>query len=207
MKCRHCGVSFHEGWAYFQPTGLNDKDGAFIVQYTTCPACKRLHVTYTRHLGFPVFLYPAAMARDPLDPAVPADFASDYNEACNVLAASPKASAALSRRCLQHVLREKAKVKKSDLFKEIQEVLDRGTLPDDIAESLDAVRNIGNFAAHPMKSTASGEIIDVESGEAEWNLDTVERLYDFYFVGPAKTAAKKAALNKKLQDAGKPPLK
>lgn len=86
-------------------------------------------------------------------------------------------------------------------------MLDRGTLPDDIAESLDAIRNIGNFAAHPMKSTASGEFIDVEPGEAEWNLDTVERLYDFYFVGPAKTAAKKAALNKKLQDAGKPLLK
>jgi hypothetical protein len=33
---------------------------------------------------------------------------------------------------------------------------------------LDAIRTIGNFAAHPIKSTSSGEIVDVEPGEAEW---------------------------------------
>jgi hypothetical protein len=35
-------------------------------------------------------------------------------------------------------------------------------------ESIDAVRNIGNFAAHPQKSTATGEILEVEFGESEW---------------------------------------
>jgi Domain of unknown function (DUF4145) len=207
MKCRHCGVSFHDSWTNLEPAILRDKDGVFMMEYTTCPACERLHVICKRQHRLQQFLYPAAVAREPLDAAVPADFASDYIEACNVIENSPKASAALSRRCLQHILRECAKVKRPNLDQEIQAVLDSKTLPSDIAESLDAVRNIGNFAAHPMKSTASGEIIDVEPGEAEWNLDTVERLFDFYFVGPAKTAAKKAALNKKLADAGKPPLK
>jgi hypothetical protein len=65
------------------------------------------------------------------------------------------------------VLREVAKVKHSDLSKEIQELLDRGTLPSHITEGLDAVRNIGNFAAHPIKSQRSGEVLDVEEGEAE----------------------------------------
>jgi len=72
---------------------------------------------------------------------------------------------------------------------------------------LDAVRNIGNFAAHPMKSQSTGEIVPVEPGEAEWNLDVLESLFDFHFVAPAKTKARKDALNKKLKDAGKPPVR
>ena len=107
---------------------------------------------------------------------------------------------------MQLVLRDEAKVKAQDLSKEIQELLDRGTLPLHIAESLDAVRNIGNFAAHAIKSKSTGEIVPVESGEAEWNLDVLELLFDFYFVAPARTKARKDALNKKLSDAGKPSL-
>jgi len=120
---------------------------------------------------------------------------------------SAKASAALSRRCLQLLLRDEVKVKRQDLSKEIQELLDRGTLPSHIADSLDAVRSIGNFAAHPLKSQSTGEIVPVEVGEAEWNLDVLESLFDFYFVAPALTKARKAVLNKKLSDAGKPALK
>lgn len=138
---------------------------------------------------------------------VPKEFSQDYVEAVLVFADSAKASAALSRRCLQHLLREKVKVKKQDLAKEIQEILDSGKLPSHIAESLDAIRNIGNFAAHPMKSQSTGEIVDVEPGEAEWNLDVLEMLFDFYFVAPERTKQRRDALNKKLGDIGKPNLK
>jgi len=138
---------------------------------------------------------------------VPNSYADDYREACLVIADSPKASAALSRRCLQHLLRGEAKVKHQNLFNEIDEIIKRGTLPSHIAEGLDAVRNIGNFAAHPMKSQSTGDIVPVELGEADWNLDVLESLFDFYFVAPAKTKARKDALNKKLKDAGKPPVK
>jgi hypothetical protein len=165
-------------------------------------------------MGNPVYtprtewlIRPKSSSRVPLSPEVPGDISQDYNEACLVLADSPKASAALSRRCLQHLLRQYAKVKPSDLGKEIQEVLDNKSLPSYLSEPLDAIRNIGNFAAHPLKSTSSGEIIDVDSGEAEWNLDVLELLFDFYFVQPAITKAKRDALNKKLKDAGKPEMK
>lgn len=76
-----------------------------------------------------------------------------------------------------------------------------------LAESVDAIRNIGNFAAHPMKSTSTGEIVEVGPGEAEWILDVIEALFDFYFVQPAKLKAKRDALNSKLHDLGKPPMK
>jgi hypothetical protein len=120
---------------------------------------------------------------------------------------SPKASAALSRRCLQNLLRDKAGVKPSDLNKEIDDLLASKTLPSDLADTVDAIRNIGNFAAHPLKSTDTGLIVEVEPGEAEWCLDVLEELFDFYFVRPGRIASKRDALNKKLAEAGKPPMK
>ncbi|NQT94562.1 MAG: DUF4145 domain-containing protein [Lentisphaerae bacterium] len=150
---------------------------------------------------------PRGYSRSPIPKDVPTEFAEDYAESCAVLADSPKASAALSRRCLQHILREKAGVKKGNLADEIQQILDSGSLPSHLAESLDAIRNIGNFAAHPIKSTASGEVIDVELGEAEWNLDVLEAMFDYFFVQPAILKRKRDALNAKLKEAGKPEMK
>ena len=90
---------------------------------------------------------------------------------------------------------------------EIQQVLDSKQLPGHLAEDLDAIRNIGNFAAHPIKSTHTGEIVEVEPQEAEWLLNLLEGLFDFYFVQPARAKAKREALNAKLQAAGRPPMK
>jgi hypothetical protein len=73
-------------------------------------------------------------------------------------------------------------------------VLDTKQLPSTIADSIDSVRHIGNFAAHPIKSQSTGEIVDVEPNEAEWNLDVLESLFDFYYVLPAKAQAKKRTL-------------
>jgi hypothetical protein len=153
------------------------------------------------------FVQPLAYSRSPLGPDVPDEFSADYKEACDVITISEKASAALSRRCLQHLLREKAGIKKGDLANEIQQILDSKRLPSHLADNLDAVRNVGNFSAHPMKSTNTGEILDVEPGEAEWLLEVLEGLYDFYFIEPAKSQRRRDALNKKLAEAGKPPLK
>ena len=108
---------------------------------------------------------------------------------------------------MQNLLRQGAGVKAGDLSAEMQQVLDSGKLPTAIAENIDAVRNIGNFAAHPNKDKVTGEIVPVEPHEAEWNLDVLESLFDFYFVQPARAKARRDALNKKLQDVSKPPLK
>jgi hypothetical protein len=128
-------------------------------------------------------------------------------EACKVLADSAKASAALSRRNLQAILRDKAGTKNKDLFDQIEEVINSGKIPSHIQEGLHAVRNIGNFAAHEIKSKVTGAILEVEPGEAEWNLDVLESLFDFYFIQPAIAAKRKAELNKKLKEAGKPEIR
>lgn len=200
-----------------------DADAHWQVAATKCPACNRLSFflqsgyeshtdqqgksTKLKYVNSSVLVRPRGISRSPVPADVPAVIADEYKEACLVLADSPKASAALSRRCLQHVLRSAAGVTAGNLAAEIQQVLDSGKLPSHLAESIDAVRNIGNFSAHPQKSTTSGAIVDVEPEEAEWNLDVLEALFDFYFVQPALIKAKRDALNKKLGEAGKPPMK
>ena len=220
MKCPHCQVEFHDN---VQPNKLGpDADGYWILQSQKCPACNRFVLMLVQHENksnpvagtivpgkvILIYLVRPKVANRPAPPKeVPEKFAADYREAALVLADSPKASAALSRRCLQHLLREEAGVKKSDLSKEIDEVLASGKLPSYLAESIDAIRNIGNFAAHPMKSTSTGDILEVEPGEAEWTLDVLDGVFDFYFVQPAILQAKRDALNKKLASANKPTVK
>ena len=122
-----------------------------------------------------------------------------------MLADSPKSAAALARRCLQTVLREAGGTASKDLFDQIDEVLPK--LPSHLADAIDGVRNIGNIAAHSMKAIHTGDILPVEPGEAEWTLDTLEAALDFYYVQPALLKAKRAALDAKLAQAGKPPMK
>ena len=150
--------------------------------------------------------FPAEMLRPKAPAQVPADLGGDFNEACAVLSASPKASAALSRRCLQSLLRTQG-YGQHDLAKAIDAVLLSKSLPSSLAANLDAIRNIGNFAAHPTKDSNSGAIVEVEPEEAEWNLDVLEGLFDYYFVQPARDKARSDALNAKLAAAGKPAMK
>lgn len=207
MKCPHCLVNFHDQWS--QTKIAIDRDGTWLVLDCKCPACNKgvMKLRCVASIDTEYLIRPKTSSRTPPSDFVSEPYRNDYIEACLVLEDSPKASAALSRRCLQAVLRDKGKIKPGRLVDEIQQVLDSGSLPSHLSESLDAVRNIGNFAAHPSKSENTGEIIDVEPGEAEWNLDILESLFDFYFVQPEITKQKREQLNKKLSDAGKPPMK
>ena len=221
MKCPHCRIDFHDKQRFIYLG--KDVDGEWAVSQLTCSACKRFVLflqngtgtsknQYGQELAIigsrrQIMAYPRSSSRNPVPKEVPEAIGEDYREAALVLADSPKASAALGRRCLQHLLRDAAGVKPDDLAKEIQQVLDAGRLPTHIAEAIDAIRNIGNFSAHPMKSKASGAILPVEPQEAEWTLDVLDALFDFFYVQPAVLAQKRAALDAKLASAGKPPLK
>jgi hypothetical protein len=69
---------------------------------------------------------------------------------------------------------------------------------------MDAIRNFGNFSAHPVTDQTTLQIIAVEPNEAEWCLDILEEMSDHYYVRPALAAERKAALDAKLAAAGKP---
>lgn len=218
LKCAHdsCQKSFFEAET-IRPLGRQLANHRFpAIRFSQCPACLDYmvdFVTYSAWNNGPagqlvreLRIYPRTRLRPACPMEVPDAMREDYDEAVLVLEDSPKASAALSRRCLQTLLREVARVKNGDLVDEIAEVTARGALPSTLAGNLDAVRMIGNFAAHPQKSKTSGEILPVEPHEALWNLEVLEGLFEILCVAPARNQARKDELNKKLREAGKKEL-
>lgn len=226
-QCPHCltGVRFinhknrEANSKYIYQTDGNE---AILTEVAVCPECDRpiLSVKIGEISGFNSHGQPLELSvkqefvawprqgHRPIPKEVrdeSPDIAEDYSEAVMTLSISPKASAALSRRCLQSILREKANAQQHNLANQIDATIPN--LPSYISENIDHIRNIGNFAAHPIKSTNSGEIVDVETGEAEWNLDVIDQLFDFYYVQPALAKEKRDRLNKKLGDVGKPLMK
>ena len=182
-----------------------------------CPSCHRLAVTiesgkfegvgsgsHKFESDNEYVVWPIQYVR-PIPSEVPEHIAIDYHESAAVLNISPKASAALSRRCLQTILREAGGANQKNLVDQIEHATKN--LPGYITKNIDAIRNIGNFAAHPTKDSSSGEIVEVEPGEAEWNLDVLDMLFDFYYVQPSLAQKRRDALNTKLQNAGKQPMK
>ena len=221
MKCPHCQVEVHEDF-FSLPIRRPNSNGGYIgkhnnnytywvVDAMACPACSEAILKLRRGFGAnfgsekEYLIYPKSATRSNAPKEVPEQIANDYNESCLVLADSPKASAALSRRCLQAILRDKG-YKQHDLVKAIQAAIDSNLLPTSVSENLDAVRNIGNFAAHPLKDTLSALIDAVEPHEAEWNLDVLEELFDFFYVQPERSRQKRASLDAKLAAMGKPPM-
>jgi len=224
MKCPHCTVTIHpdfdnypiyrKGNNLFAKNG-NGESAMWSYSTTICPACSKAIIqlseqTFTEDGDSSgqseSLVLPRAATRPKAPSAVPSELAEDFNEACLVIEDSPKASAALSRRCLQGILRAQGYTQK-DLAPAIEALLSSNRLPTELAESVDAIRNVGNFAAHPLKDKHTGEILPVEPHEAEWNLEVLEGLFDYFYVAPAKAQQKKAALNAKLAAANKPPMK
>ena len=209
-KCPHCltVVKFEAPAIQAQYKIVQEGSKQTVVVLTAaCPDCGRLIFSIRVVKGVDSspqmdrVIWPISSARSSAPDDVPQEMRADFDEAGLVLPISAKASAGLSRRCLQQVLTEAGKTKSDDLSKQIDEVLP--SLPSHIGSNLDAVREIGNFAAHPRKSQSAGTILDVEPGEAEWNLDVLEALFDFYYVRPEQERKKREQLNAKLREAGK----
>jgi hypothetical protein len=138
---------------------------------------------------------------------VPETYRRDYGEAVSVLPYSAKASAAISRRLLQHILREHFNIRAPSLAAEIEAFSQLNDIPSYIASAVDAVRVVGNLAAHPLKDQNTGEVMEVEPGEADWLLDVIESVCDFAFVQPKRLEERRQSLNQKLISLGKPELK
>jgi len=98
-----------------------------------------------------------------------------------------------------------------DLAKEIDLLLNEKdaskAIPSNLRDTIDGIRNFGNFSAHPVTDLTSLQIIEVEPHEAEWSLEILEEMFDHFYVRPAAAKARKAALDAKLKAAGKPPSK
>lgn len=129
---------------------------------------------------------------------VPEFVRDDYREACEIESTSPKASAALSRRCLQSIIRDYYGVSKARLIDEINAL--EGHVEPQVQQAFHALREIGNVGAHPERDPRL--IVDVEPGEATAMIDLIELLIDETYVAKHLRDAKIAraitiAANKK----------
>lgn len=102
----------------------------------------------------------------------------DYEESCAIVNLSPKASATLSRRCLQGMIRDFWGIKESNLSKAIEKL--EGKVPTTQWKVIDAVRRIGNIGAHMEKDI--NLIIDIDPGEAEKLIKLIEHLLDQWYI-------------------------
>ena len=110
---------------------------------------------------------------------VPQSIRRDYEEACAIKTLSPKASATLSRRCLQGMIRDFWGINgKKTLFEEIKSL--SGKVDIDLINALTALRSIGNIGAHP--ETDVNLIVDIDPSEAEDLIKFIEVLIDEWYV-------------------------
>ena len=197
LKCPHCLVVCFLSTRNYNLLMGSDPDGYWGIEIRACPNCDRVVIwlIWSENNSDEYdpcgkqqwsLVRPKVSGRPPVPPEVPEEYATDYREACLVIGDSPKASAALSRRCLQFMLRKELQAEGRDLYHEIQWVIQNSNLPSYVIELLDVPRKVGNEALHPTLSEA-GVITDIEPWEAEWCLEIIEALYDQLFVLPART--------------------
>jgi hypothetical protein len=134
---------------------------------------------------------------------IPKVLRNDYEEAAKIIDLSPKASATLSRRCLQGIIRDFWGVSKARLIDEVSAIEDK---VDPLTwKSIDSVRQVGNIGAHMEKDI--NLIIDVDPEEASLLLQLIELLFEEWYIhrhereqklkAIADLAAKKNELKKK----------
>jgi Domain of unknown function (DUF4145) len=197
MKCPYCSDNLQPD--LHPHHHAQDKVGVWDIDSGVCPSCNKtmiLLATTNSETEVPrieVQAWSKELPRSELPPEVTEPYLSDFYEAGFILADSPRASAALSRHCLQALLRDKANVKPGDLSNEIDQVLASKALAPELAASLAATLDVVNFAANPVKNSHPGLIAAVEAGEAEYLLDVLEALFDFYLVRPARRKEKPRA--------------
>lgn len=223
IECPHCHRALHdqEKTVYLG----KDADAGWAVSGILCPRpeCKRFAL-YLKNgeEGLLVgadeppetiftpsesrLIRPETILPNPIPADTPEEIKKDYIEATRVLAISPNASAALSRRCLQNILRERAAqdikgFKQGQLNQEINQVIKSKTiLSSNLNEMLHRVRIVGNFAAHPNKSKSTGLIMPVEPNEAEFNLQVIDKLLFYYYVQLPEDQKILDAIDKKDQE-------
>lgn len=171
----------------------NNKDGHLLLRMsvTTCPnpECREYEIKSAlfkrdsntgRAVGNSLLrwqLRPSSSAKVFPD-YVPAPILEDYTEACVIRDLSPKASATLSRRCLQGIIRDYWGISKNRLVDEIAELKSR--IDPATWQAIDAVRSIGNIGAHMEKDI--NLVIEVEPQEAQLLIGLIEILIKDWYV-------------------------
>jgi len=223
-RCPHCKLSvrfeFPEDWRIkivnFSPDMISSDMGwtsEIRAHVASCPDCNTPVIDLV-WLDIPNYNYgdaevtkvvrafpEHASARAEPPPEVPEPIRVDYREAAAVEHISRRAAAALARRCLQSTLHHLG-FKAKNLFQEVELVANAPGASSQLRQSLHMVREIGNYAAHPLPD-GNGDFLNVEPGEVEALFDALDDLFDNFFVKPKQQQERRLRLNTKLAAAGR----
>lgn len=194
FKCPFCGefmsisplteFTHYISFSRYLGSGCTSVGPFLAITIYRCPndACRKETVIAEGKNGYidgkTVSIYPETIYKHFPD-YVPEPIRNDYVEARIIQQKSPKASATLSRRCLQGMIRDFWKVTgKNSLFAEIDAI--KELVPASQWAAIDATRKIGNIGAHMEKDVNT--IIDVEPSEADSLLQLIELLIDKWYI-------------------------
>lgn len=156
------------------------EDNSVKINFYKCPNCNEISITLLgmgNLLGSFVNFRPNSSAKQFPD-YIPKPIRDDYMEACAIVNLSPKASATLSRRCLQGMIRDFWGISKSRLMDEIDELQDK--LHPTLWRVIDSTRRIGNIGAHMEKDI--NLIIDIDPNEAKKLIKLIELLISDWYI-------------------------
>ena len=180
MVCRDDGQITKRVYETFNTSGFEDyyplAFGAVVLSLSKCPECGEVAVRLTGAKITP-YSYPPAGAIH-LPEYIPDAIRSDYMEALSIVNASPKASATLSRRCLQGMIHDYWGIHEKNLNAEITSLKDK--VEPAQWKAMDALRKIGNIGAH-MESDIN-LIVDVEPEEAQSLIKLIELLIKEWYI-------------------------
>jgi hypothetical protein len=149
-----------------------------------------------------------------VDPEVRDPFRSDYLEATAILDISPRMSAVLARRIVGDLLKAYAGKSQWSLTARIRSFIDDGNHPPFVTTNLEHLREIADFGAHTQEveeANESGEmesfIIDADREDAEWTLDIVDRLFEYFVVLPAADEEMRSKWDRIIERTGRKPLR
>lgn len=160
------------------------RDNKYTIEISLyhCPNCDKV-TSNAKYTGkdmpqktIPIF--PISTAKQFPD-YVPASIRADYEEACAIVTLSPKASATLSRRCLQSMIRDFWQITgKKRLVDEIDALETK--VPAAQWKVLNSLRRIGNIGAHPEADV--NLIIDIEPDDALKLVQVIELLIRQWYI-------------------------
>jgi hypothetical protein len=175
FTCPHCNCFSQHEWRQINRT--NGYENVYEWVTCSCLRCNEYCFWKGQNLVWPI----KSGIPEPTD-GCPAEVRAVYEEARQVFPLSPRAAAALLRLAIQMICKEKGLPGK-DLNADIGSLVRNG-LSEQIKQSLDLVRVVGNNAVHP------GQI------EIEDNKDHIEKFFalvnlivEVLIVQPAKVSA------------------
>ena len=125
---------------FYREGGISTK--ADNMKFCFCVHCRRWSYWYSGKMVFP-----SASPMPPPHDDMPTDCSTDYSEAREIVAASPRAAAALLRLALQKLMPALGE-KGENINDDIGSLVTKG-LPVQIQQALDFCRVVGNNAVHP----------------------------------------------------------